>query len=114
MISYLKFELEDGTVVYVEASETPKSSGGLLPASRGENSSEQTALSFEKSFGAVQKMAASMLKNLHDGFSIEPEEVSISFGVKASTELSNLIVSRGGGDMNFDITLRWRNEKKQD
>lgn len=114
MASFLKFELEDGTTVYIEASEPQKSSGGLIPASRNENSTDQTTLAFEKSFGAVQKMAAAMLKNLHEGFDTAPDEVNISFGIKASSEISNLTVSRGGGDSNFDITLRWRREKKED
>ncbi len=114
MASFLKFELEDGTVVYVEASETQKSSGGLLPPSHNENASGQPILSFEKSFGAVQKMAATIMKNLHDGFEVEPDEVNISFGVKASTEISNLMISRRGLDSNFDINLRWKKEKKED
>lgn len=113
MASFLKFELEDGTLVYIEASETQKSSGGLLPPSHSENTSGQPNLSFETNFGAIQKMAATIMKNLHDGFEVEPDEVNISFGVKASTEISNLTISRNGADSNFDISLRWKKEKKE-
>ncbi len=112
MASYLKFELEDGTIVYLETIEAPKGSGGLIPASR-EGSAEKAALSFEKSFNSVRKMAATMLKDLREGFTQEPEEVSITFGLKASAELGNLIVARGGMDANYGVTLRWRNEKKE-
>lgn len=112
MASYLKFELEDGTIIYLETIEAPKSSGGLIPASR-EETAAKASLSFEKSFHAVRKMAATMLKDLREGFSQEPEEVTITFGLKASAELGNLIVARGGMDTNYGVTLRWRNEKKE-
>jgi hypothetical protein len=114
MTSFLKFELEDGTIVFVETAEPQKSSGGLIPTSHNDNLAEQSPLAFEKSFSPVQKMAASIMKNLHNGFEIEPDEVSISFGVKASTEVSNLMISRGGEDNNFDITLRWRKAKEEE
>lgn len=111
MASYLKFELEDGTIIYLETIEAPKGTGGLIPASR-EDTSERANLSFERSFTAVRKMAATMLKDLREGFSQEPEEVSITFGLKASAEMGDLIVSRGGMDANFGVTLRWRSGKK--
>lgn len=111
MASYLKFELEDGTTVYLEAAEAPKSSSGLIPASRGENASETSTPSFEKSIEGLRKMAAVMVSSLREGFSVEPDEVSISFGVKASAELGNLLIARGGMDANYNVSLRWHNEK---
>jgi hypothetical protein len=114
MASYLKFALEDGTVVYVETIEAPKSSGGLLPSTKTEVAADQSPVSFEKSFEAVSKMAAAMIKNLKEGFNTEPEEVNISFGIKASSDLSNLIVSRGGPDVNYSVSLRWRNDKEKE
>jgi hypothetical protein len=113
MASYLKFELEDGTFVYLEAAEAPKSSSGLIPASRGDNTAETTPPSFEKSIDSLRKMAAVMVSSLREGFTIEPDEVSISFGVKASAELGNLLIARGGMDANYNVSLRWHNEKKE-
>lgn len=114
MASYLKFELQDGTKVFVEVADGPKSSGGLIPSSRGENIAEQPALSFEKSFGAVQKMVSAMVHNLRDGFENDPDEVNISFGLKASADVNDLVIARSGVDTNFGISVRWRNNKKTD
>ncbi len=113
MSSFMKFQLEDGTIVFVEAIEPHKSSGGLLPASK-EETGQDKALSFEKTFEPVSKMAAAMIKNMQEGFVSEPDEVSITFGVKASSELSTLVVSRGGPDVNYGITVRWKKEQKQE
>ena len=113
MASYLKFELKDGTIVYLETIEAPKGGSGLIPASRGE-ATEKANLPFEASFNSIRKMAAVMLQDLREGFAQEPEEVTINFGLKASAELGNLVVARGGMDANYGVTLRWRNEKKDE
>jgi hypothetical protein len=109
----MKFQLEDGTTVFVEAMEPHKSSGGLLPSSKGQAGEETGTLSFEKTFEPVRKLAAAMIQSMHEGLTTEPEEVSIAFGIKASSELSTLVISRGGPDVNFGVTLRWKKEQKQ-
>ena len=114
MASYVKFELEDGTIVFVESAESPKITSGLLPANRAEQVAEQAAVSFEKSVDAVRKMAAAMIQNIRTGFEEQPEEVAINFGLKASGELSNLVVSRGGLEANYNVSIRWRREDKKD
>ena len=111
-MAYVKFELEDGTAVYIESADSPKGSSGLIPGMRGD-ASDQAALSFEKSVSAVRKMASTMISNLREGFVEQPEEVQINFGLKASGELGSLVVARGGMEANYNISLRWRSEKAE-
>lgn len=114
MASYVKFELEDGTIVYVESVDSPKGSSGLIPAGRGaEQAADQAAISFEKSVGGVRKMASALLKEFKDGLTQEPDEVTISFGLKASGELGSLLVARGGVEANYNISIRWHKEEKK-
>lgn len=114
-MAYIKFQLEDGTVVYIESGDSPKGSSGLIPGMRGD-AADQAALSFEKSVTAVRKMAATMINSMREGFIEQPEEVQINFGLKASGELGSLVVARGGMEANYNVSLRWRSEKaeKQD
>lgn len=111
-MAYVKFELEDGTAVYIESGETHKGSSGLIPGMRGD-AADQAALSFEKSVTAVRKMASTMMSNLREGFVEQPEEVQINFGLKASGELGSLVVARGGMEANYNVSLRWRSEKAE-
>lgn len=114
MASYVKFELEDGTIVYIESTDSPKSSSGLLPPTRTADHTEANQ-SFEKTIQSIQKMAAVMMQNLRAGFTEQPTELSVSFGLKASADLGNLIVSRGGMEANYNVSLRWhKDEKSQD
>ena len=112
MASYVKFQLDDGTIVYIESTDSPKGSSGLIPGSR--EHVEQAAVSFDQSVAAIRKMAVSMMQNLRSGFAEQPEEVGVSFGIKASGELANLVVSRGGMEANYNVSLRWRKDKDKD
>lgn len=108
MASYVKFELDDGTIVYVETAESPKGSSGLIPGGRGAEHAEQAAVSFDQSVKTIRKMASSLLENLRSDLAEQPEEVAISFGVKASGDLATLVVARGGMEANYNVSLRWR------
>ena len=113
MASYVKFELEDGTVVYVESTDTPKGASGFPLGTRGDHPSEQAAVSFEKSIQSVRKMAAALIKEMREGFVQSPDEVQVNFGLKASGEIGSLIVARGGMEANYNVMLRWASEEKK-
>ncbi len=110
MASYVKFELDDGTIVYVETTDVPKGSSGLIPGTR--EHADQEAVSFDQAITAIRKMAVAMMENLHSGFDEPPEEVGVNFGIKASGEISGLVVARGGMEANYNVSLRWRNKEK--
>ncbi len=115
MASYVKFELDDGTIVYVESTDTPRGSSGLIPPGRAaEQAADQSAISFDKSVQTIRKMATSLMQNLQTGFEEQPEEVGINFGLKASSDLSGLVVARGGMEANFNVSLRWRQKDEED
>ncbi len=111
MATYVKFQLEDGTLVYIESTDVPKGSSGLIPS--GRDHVEQAVTSFDKSVLSIRKMTTALVENLRASFAEQPEEVSLSFGIKASADLSNLVVSRGGGEANFNVSLRWRHKEEE-
>lgn len=113
MASYVKFELEDGTVVYVESTDVPKGASGFPLGTRGDHPSEQNSVSFEKSIESVRKMASAMISELREGFVQAPDEVQVNFGLKASGEIGSLIVARGGMEANYNVMLRWSSEEKK-
>jgi hypothetical protein len=111
MATYVKFQLEDGTIIYIESTDIPKGSSGLIPS--GRDHVEQATTSFDKSVESIRKMSTTLVDNLRSGFTEQPEEVAISFGIKASADLSNLVISRGGGEANFNVSLRWRHKDEE-
>lgn len=118
MSSYIKFELKDGTIVYIETTETPKGSSGLIPGGRAGDAANQKAISFDKAVEGVTKMASVLVENLRAQSEEEPQDISISFGLKASADLGSLFVSRGSMEANYNVSVRWQKkdhaEDKQD
>lgn len=113
MASYLKFELEDGTTVYIETTDVPRGTSGFPITSRSEHPSEQTAIPFEKTVQAVQKMASALMREIRSGDSQPPEEVQVNFGLKAAAEVGSLVIARGGMESNFNVMLRWSSKEKE-
>ncbi|NLG95860.1 MAG: hypothetical protein GX491_00715 [Chloroflexi bacterium] len=110
MASYVKFQLDDGTEIFFETTETPRGSSSLIPSASSKETAHEGG-SFQESIESLRKMASVMVRELRDRFEKEPDEMQFNFGLKASGELGSLIVSRGGQDANFNVMLRWRSDK---
>lgn len=108
---YMTFQLEDGTEVYIEAMDAPKSAASLIPSSRGEEDVEKHAHSFEASLEGVRKMAGSLVKKLREGLTDQPSEVEVSFGLKASGEVGGFLVARAAMEANYAVTLKWKEKE---
>lgn len=113
-MSYINFQLEDGTVIQIETAEVNPSLENL------ENTNEELILgankinqSFEKSIEPISKMANSLVKKLRSGFSDQPDEVEVSFGLKASGELGSFMIAKVETEANYSVTLKWKKDKEK-
>ena len=111
MAKYVEFPLEGGGSIYIEATEEiGRGSAGFL---RGEGSGQKAEQSFDSTVESVRRSADLMLAKLR-GLGTAPDELQITFSLKASQELGGLMVSRGPQDSNFNVTLRWMSDKGKD
>jgi hypothetical protein len=105
---YVEFPLEGGGSIFIEATEEiGRGSAGFL---RGEGTGQKAAQSFDSTVESIRRSADLMLTKLR-GLSSAPDELAITFSLKASQELGGLMVSRGAQDSNFNVTLRWMSDK---
>jgi hypothetical protein len=105
---YVEFPLEGGGSIFIEASEEMgRGSAGFL---RGEGAGQKADQSFDSTVDSIRRSADLMLTKLR-GLSIAPDELAITFSLKASQELGGLMVSKGAQDSNFNVTLRWMSDK---
>ena len=112
-MAYVKFELKDGSTVYIESADLSKGVSGLIPPEKGAEQHTQTAdVPFHQAIEVVSQMSAEMMEGLRAGFSEPPADLSISFGLKASADLGSLLISRGGMEANFNVSLRWHKDTK--
>jgi len=107
MKDLVKFPLESGGFVFVETEITDAERGGLVKAGRG--FPEEAAQSLEAAIKSLSPIANSIVLNLINTKPF-PDEATVEFGFAFKAE--SLVIVKIGGDANFKITLKWRNESQ--
>jgi hypothetical protein len=109
-----QFLLEDGTPFLIEIEETKSKSTSLKRVSREglEGQIVQAKQSFEKALDQVTPVASAALDRLRRGMTTPADEVELKFGLKLTTAAGAIIASVGG-EVNFEVTLKWKQGKAE-
>jgi len=115
---YVEFPLEGGGTILIEAADEPAhASAGFLRAGEDHPGAEKAQQSFDASVEAVRRSADLLVTKLR-GLSTPPDEMQVTFGLKASGEMGGLTVARTGAttEVNFVVMLKWQKQadKKED
>ena len=102
-----QFLLDDGTPFLIEIQESE--SANIQRAANVDMGQQvvQAKQSFETALGHVMPVASAALKRIRTGLNTPADEVELKFGVKLTAEAGAIIASVGG-EVNFEITLRWK------
>lgn len=103
MSRYVEFTLPDGSTVVIESDEGDT---GVVKAGVDEIL-ERAQTTFERAIENARQAAlviVDKMRNLHHS----PDEMEITFGVKASAELKNLVVAKAGLEASYNVKLTWR------
>jgi hypothetical protein len=113
---YIEFPLENGGSILIETPDLQeKIQSGFVKGAQAEAAKEaaiQAGQSFDASVENVRK-AADLLVGKLRALSTPPDDMSVSFGLKASADLGNLAIGKVGAEANYAVTLRWRKEDKK-
>ena len=107
MSYYLNFELPDGSTVTLE-SDAP-AGDELIQAGRSAGEVvEQARQTFEDAAESARKAALVILQKVRQDLHQQPDEVKITFGLKASAQLGSLIVAQVGAEASYSVELTWK------
>lgn len=109
MPMFIEFPLEDGGSITIEVDEKlVKYQDGLIEASRGEDKLLAVA---DKTFDAAVETvrnAADVLINKMRSLHQAPDEIEVTFGLKATGELGGtFFVAKASMDANYTVKLKW-------
>ena len=107
MTTYIEYELDENTTILVEAPED--ASGGVVKASRGAGEPVPSKLNFKQAFANVRGSIKAVMAEFDD---LHVEEAEIKFGLKTVGEAGFFAVGKVGGEMNYEVTLKWRKPDK--
>ena len=112
MPTYIKYQLENGGELLVEAPERPPSSSVTFAANPpdAEGNLILTAQrKFTEALGGVKQSALMVVKELDE---LKVEEMEIKFGLKTTGEAGLFAVGKLGAEANYEVTLKWKRTEK--
>lgn len=102
-----QFLLDDGTPFLIEIQESESSQVERAANIDVGQEVVKAKQSFETALGHVMPVASAALERIRTGLTAPADEVELKFGVKLTAE-AGAIISSVGGEVNFEITLTWK------
>ena len=115
MSRYVEFPLEGGGSILVETPDEPsKAHSGFVKA--GGEAAREAAVQASQSFDAAVenvRKSADLLATRLRALGEPPDEMEVTFSLKATGEPGHIAVGKSGADANYHVTLKWRREVKE-
>lgn len=111
MPNYLQFVTPDSGVVLVEIEESAAHSSEVGRTGLGEvvdrtvGKAQETFVESLHVIGETAKAFLQQVRKLADS----PDEVEVTFGLKASGEFGNFAIAKASGEANYTVKLVWKN-----
>jgi hypothetical protein len=109
--SYIQYTTADGSTLLVEVEEEEVSSPeGMVKAGVADTiqkSVAQAQATFEGAIDRVVRQNAQLLIESVRNLQEPPHELEVTFGLKATGEVGNIAIARGGGEANFTVRFLW-------
>jgi hypothetical protein len=118
MANYIQYTTSDGSTVLVEVeSEEVAPPNGMVKAGVADTMQKtvaQAQATFEGALDRVVRQNAQALIQSVRNLDEPPNELEVTFGLKATGEVGNIAIARGGGEANFTIRLLWAPQTEQE
>lgn len=105
---YVEYTMEDGSTVWVEGATTE--TGTVVKASRGGVDVVQAGKKFTEALASVRGSLKALIDEME---ALKVEEAEVKFGLKAVGEAGVFAVGKVGGEINYEVTLKWKKPEKR-
>jgi NTP-dependent ternary system trypsin peptidase co-occuring protein len=106
MANFLKYELDDGTIVEVETGEiTMRGRTGDVMRGTSSNPALDAPRRFSEAFAPAKAAALAVMQQLND---LDTDEVEVEFGLTTSPEVGNFAIGTVGVGANYKVKLKWK------
>ena len=107
MPTYIEYQNDDGSTVLIELADA---SGGVVRESRDGLKVIETGQRFKAAFASIRGTLKDLVDEMED---LRVEEGEVKFGLKALAEAGVFAVGKVGGEMNYEVTLKWKKRTGQ-
>ena len=106
MNAFVEFSMPDGSSIILESDGTEEE---LVKA--GINKTGISKETFEDAIDKARKSGFLILQKIREESIDAPDEIELTFGIKASGELGNLVIAKASLEANYTVKLTWKNER---
>ena len=123
-MAIVEFKRKDGSFIYMEVDEKLAGSNGVvnpdlqglvgIPGGIPANLINSASKAFEGAMSSIKDIGNSIGENIVqrvEKMTEPPDEVEVKFGINMTADLG-AIVAKTGGEVNYEITLKWDNREK--
>ena len=114
MARYIQFSTADGSTILVEVEEQEVSTEeGVMKAGLMEAANRAIAVAQDTFEAALEQLVQHNVQPFIQAvrsLSDPPEEIQVNFSLKATGEVGNLAIAKGGGEANYSIRLVWKRQ----
>jgi len=114
MARYIRYQTAGGNTILVEVEEEAAIAKGVVRGSLGgkvQDTVEEVQTKFEDAMSVVRENAQTIINKVKD-LSDPPDEVEVTFGLKAAGELGNFAVAKVSAEANYTVKMKWKREQK--
>lgn len=108
MSTYIEYTMDDGSTILVEAESV---TGGVVKASR--SGGVDVIQAGKKISDALASVRGSLKALIAELDALKVEEAEVKFGIKAVGEAGVFAVGKVGGEMNYEVTLKWKRPEEK-
>lgn len=107
MPRYIEYDLGDGATILIEVDEDNQ---GITPVSRDTDGvmKVKAKKSFIDSLKDVKLQSQLLLKEIEE---LQVDEAEVKFGLSTIGEVGNIAIGKLGFGVNYEVTLKWKNNK---
>lgn len=108
MPAYIEFKNDDGSKVLVELAEPP--SGVVRASNLNDLKVVESGKNFSEAFASIRSTIKDLVSEMD---ALKVEEGEVKFGLKALAEAGVFAVGKVGGEMNYEVTLKWKTPEEK-
>jgi hypothetical protein len=113
MARYIEYQTDEGSLlVEVEEDDLGLAKGGRL-GEAVEDTVEEVQTRFEDAMNAVRQNAQIIIGKVR-GLADSPDELEVTFGLKAAGELGNFAVAKASAEANYTVKMTWKREEEKE
>lgn len=111
MPTYIEYQLDENSTILIESSDFSDN----VAAKTTRNGDNHTYIRAKRSFSiALQDIRMQSKLILKEIEHLHVEEAEVKFGINAIGELGSMVIGKVGVGVNYEVTLRWKPQKRNE